>query len=157
MIFIVRTITNKEEQAADLVVAKAKKENLKIYSVVKPHSIKGYIFMEAIDREEAEKATYGTPYVRGLLNKQVKYEDIQNLLTPTAETYNIEEGDIVEIISEPFKKEKAKVKRINKQKEEAIVELLEATVPIPVPVKLDNIRVIRREKPETGKIDNKSK
>ena len=45
-------------------------------------------------------------------------------------------------------KEKAKVIRIDKQKEEAVVSLLGAQVPIPVTVKLDNLKVIRREKEE---------
>jgi transcription termination/antitermination protein NusG len=49
------------------------------------------------------------------------------------------------MISEPFKKEKAKVIRIDKQKEEVVVGLLGAVVPLPVTVKLDNVRVIRRE------------
>ena len=63
----------------------------------------------------------------------------------TAITMHIEKGDIVEIIAEPFKKEKAKVIRIDKTKEEAVVELLGAMVPIPITVKIDNIKVIRRE------------
>ncbi len=62
---------------------------------------------------------------------------------------NIEKGDIIEIIGEPFKKEKAKVVRIDKTKGEAVVTLLAAVVPIPVTVKLDNIKVIRREKEES--------
>ena len=58
---------------------------------------------------------------------------------------NIRKNDIVEIISGPFKRENAKVIRINKQKEEIVVELLEARVPIPITVKMDAVKVIRRE------------
>ena len=54
------------------------------------------------------------------------------------------------MLTEPFKREKAMVKRINKQKEEVVVELLEAAVPIPVTVKLDNVKVIRRTKEAEG-------
>ena len=54
----------------------------------------------------------------------------------------------MEIIAEPFKKEKAKVLRIDKQKEEVVVSLLGAVVPLPVTIKLDNVRVIRREEEE---------
>jgi len=68
------------------------------------------------------------------------------MLEPILEEINIEKGDIVEIIGEPFKKEKAKVMRIDKTKGEAVVTLLAAVVPIPVTVKLDNVKVIRREK-----------
>lgn len=153
MIFIVRTITNKEEQAADLIAMKAKQNELRIFSVVTPHGMKGYIFVEAPDKETVENAIKNVPYVKGMLNKTIDIAQLEDLLTVTKQTYNIEEGDIVEIIGEGFKKAKGKVKRINKLKEEAIVELLEATVPIPITVKLDNLRVIRREKPETGKIN----
>ena len=61
---------------------------------------------------------------------------------------NIQKNDVVEIISGPFKGENAKVQRIDQIKEEVIVELLEAAVPIPITVKLDSVKVIRREKEE---------
>ena len=61
---------------------------------------------------------------------------------------NIQKGDIVEIISGPFKRENAKVTRIDEQKNEVIVELLEAAVPIPITVKLDAVKVIRRDTEE---------
>jgi transcriptional antiterminator NusG len=51
----------------------------------------------------------------------------------------------VEIISDAFKNEKGVVKRINRQKNEAVVELLQAAVPMPVFVKLDNLRVIKKK------------
>ena len=58
---------------------------------------------------------------------------------------NIQKKDIIEIISGPFIREKAKVSRVNLQKEEVIVELLEAAVPIPITLKLDAVKVIRRD------------
>ena len=89
--------------------------------------------------------------MKNLLPKTVDYSDIKNMIVPEVAAINIEKGDIVEIIAEPFKKEKAKVVRVDKPKEEVVVELLEATVPIPITVKLDNVKVIRREKEEEKK------
>ena len=63
------------------------------------------------------------------------------MLTPNLEEVKIDKGDIVEIIGEPFKKEKAKVLRVDKTKGEVVVSLLNAVVPIPVTVKIDNVRV----------------
>lgn len=71
------------------------------------------------------------------------------MIEPRASDLKIEKNDIVEIISESFKNEKAKVLRVDKTKGEAVVSLLAAIVPIPVTVRLDNIRVIRREDEET--------
>ena len=51
----------------------------------------------------------------------------------------------MEIISGPFKREKAKITRVDKTKEEVVVELLEAAVPIPMTLKMDAIKVIRRD------------
>ena len=70
------------------------------------------------------------------------------MIQPSVTTVSIKDGDIVEIISEPFKKEKAKVMRIDKQKEEVVVSLLGAVVPLPVTIKLDNVKVIRRDEGE---------
>ncbi len=42
------------------------------------------------------------------------------------ENIDIQLGDIVEIVGGPFKGERGKVKRLNKQKSEVIVELLDA-------------------------------
>jgi len=67
------------------------------------------------------------------------------MLESNAATVSIEDGDIVEIIGSTLKGEKAKVLRIDKQKEEVVVSLLGAVVPLPVTIKMDNVKVIRRE------------
>ncbi len=148
MIFIIKVTTNKEDRALDLISTKIHKKELNVYSLARPHGLRGYIFLEAEDRDSAEEAAYNLPYVKGIIGKTVTYDEIKNMIEPIMEEINIEKGDIVEIIGEPFKKEKAKVVRIDKTKGEAVVTLLAAVVPIPVTVKLDNIKVIRREKEE---------
>jgi len=145
-IFIIKVTTNKEDRALELISDKIHKKQLQVYSLARPHGLRGYIFLEAEDRESAEEAAYNLPYVKGIIGKTVTYEEIKNMLEPVIEEINIEKGDIIEIIGEPFKKEKAKVIRVDKSKGEAVVTLLAAVVPIPVTVKLDNVKVIRREK-----------
>lgn len=151
MIFVLKVTTNKEDQVLEMVAKRVKQKNLNVLSVVRPHGFRGYILLEAEDHEAAEQASYDLPYVKGLINKTVDYEAIKNLLEPVIADIKIEKGDIIEIITEPFKKEKAKVMRIDKLKEEVVVELLEAAVPIPITVKIDNVKVIRREKEEKAR------
>jgi transcriptional antiterminator NusG len=88
------------------------------------------------------------PYARGLLPNEIEYKEIEHMLEQVKREVNIQKGDIVEIISGPFKREKAKITRIDTQKEEVVVELLEAAVPIPITVKLDAVKVIRRDTEE---------
>ena len=145
MIFIVKVITNKEERAIEMISRRAQKNQLNIYSVARPHGLKGYIILEAEDRESAEEAAYDLPYIKGIIGKTLKYEEIKSMLEPKVEDMNIKVGDIVEMTGQTFKGEKAKVTRIDKQKGEIVVSLLGASVPIPLTVKIDNVKVIRRE------------
>lgn len=148
MIFIIKVTTNKEEKAVDMIAERIEKKNLNVFSVSRPHGLRGYILLEAEDRDSAEEAVFNLPYVKGIIGKTIGYEEIKNMVEPSATAVSIKDGDIVEIIAEPFKKEKAKVLRIDKQKEEVVVSLLGAVVPLPVTIKLDNVKVIRREEGE---------
>ena len=148
MIFIIKVTTNKEERAVDMIAEKAQKKNLNVYSVSRPHGLRGYILLEAEDRESAEEAVFNLPYVKGIIGKTITYEEIKGMVEPSASAVTIKEGDIIEIIGSTLKGEKAKVLRVDKQKEEVVVSLLGAVVPLPVTVKIDNVKVIRREEGE---------
>ena len=148
MIFIIKVTTNKEERAVEMIAERAEKKNLNVYSVLRPHGLRGYILLEAEDRESSEEAVFNLPYVKGIIGKTITYEEIKNMVEPSAKTISIKEGDIVEIIGQTFKGEQAKVLRIDNQKEEVVVSLLGAVVQFPVTVKLDNVKVIRREEGE---------
>ena len=55
---------------------------------------------------------------------------------------------IVELVSGPFKGEKAKVTRIDDAKEEITVELLDAMVPIPITVRGEQVRILKKKEEE---------
>jgi transcriptional antiterminator NusG len=148
MIFIIKVTTNKEEKALDLIADRAEKKGLAVYSVSRPHGLRGYILLEAEDKESAEESVFNLPYVKGIIGKTITYDEIKNMVEPTMTSISIKDGDIVEIIGPTFKGEKAKVLRIDKQKEEVVVSLLGAAVQFPVTVKVDNVKVIRREDAE---------
>jgi len=145
MIFIIKVQTNKEENAVDLITDRVAKKKISVYSVARAHGVKGYIFLEAEGRDSAEEAVYNLPYVKGIIGRTIAYDEIKSMVEPTATTISIKIGDIVEIIGATLKGEKAKVLRIDKQKEEVTVSLLGAVIPLPVTIKLDNVKVIRRE------------
>ena len=148
MIFIIKVITNKEERATEMIAERAEKKNINVFSVTRPHGLRGYILLEAEDRESAEEAVFNLPYIKGIIGKTISYEEIKNMVEPSVKAVSIKEGDIVEMIGATFKGEKAKVLRVDKQKEEVVVSLLGAAVAFPVTVKLDNVKVIRREDEE---------
>jgi transcription termination/antitermination protein NusG len=147
-IFALRTTANREDQVLDFISSNVDKKCLAVYSLFRPHGLRGYIFLEARSRQDAEESFQGVPYAKELLKKPLEYSEVEPMLEQTKTQMNIKDHDIVEIISGPFKREKAKVIRIDKLKEEVVVELLEAAVSIPITVKLDSLKVIRREEGE---------
>ena len=153
MIFIIKVTTNKEEKAVDMIAERAEKKGINAYAVLKPHGLRGYVLVEAEDRESAEEAVFNLPYVKGIIGKTIGYDEIKNMIEPSMTTISIKEGDIIEIIGSTLKGEKAKVIRIDKQKEEVVVNLLGAVVQLPVTIKIDNVKVIRREEEQEENAD----
>jgi transcriptional antiterminator NusG len=155
-IYAIRTTANREDEVMDFVSSNAKRKKIEVYSVIRPHGMRGYIFIEAGTKTDAEQAIFNVPYAKGVLQKKIGINEIEHMLEQVKVEKNIQKNDICEIISGPFKREKAKVTRVDKVKEEVVVELLEAAVPIPITVKMDSIKVIRREREEedVGGVEN---
>ena len=73
-IFALRTTANREDQVMDFLSSNVKKKKLEVYSIIRPHGMRGYIFLEASDRQNAEQAGHGVPYARGILSKEIEYK-----------------------------------------------------------------------------------
>ena len=150
-IFALRTTANREDQVMDFVTSNVKKKKLAVYSVIFPHGMRGYIFLEAGSRSDAEMAAQGVPYAKGVLPKEVQMKELEHTFEQAPAEMNIQKNDIAEIISGTLKREQCKVQRVDTVKGEVVVVLLDAAVPIPITLKMDAIRVIRRESEEENK------
>jgi len=145
MIFPVRTTVGQEQLVVDILSSKIAKEELNIYSIAVVPGLKGYILIEADNEVTLRRGITDTPHIKGsgIVKGAVKIDELTGLLESKPLMKSIQEGQKVEIISGPFKGEKAKVTRVNQSKEEVTVELLEAAVKIPVTIKAENIKVIQ--------------
>ncbi|PIN71821.1 transcription elongation factor Spt5 [Candidatus Woesearchaeota archaeon CG10_big_fil_rev_8_21_14_0_10_45_5] len=145
-IFALRVTANREDQVMDFVASNVQRKGIAVYSVIRPHGMRGYLFLEAERMQDADEGAKNVPYARGILPSPVPYGEIEHMLeSRKIADLNIKKNDIVEIISGPFKREQAKIMRIDKTKEEVVVELLEAAVPVPITIKMDSVKTIRRE------------
>jgi transcription termination/antitermination protein NusG len=157
MIFALRTTANREDQVADFMASNVSKKGLEVYSVIRAHGMRGYIFLEAKSKRDAEEAAFRVPYARGILPKEIELKEIEHMLEQTKQIkMTIRKNDIVEIISGPFKREKAKITRVDLDKEEIVIELLEAAVPIPITLSIDSVKVIRRDKEDASEEETSS-
>jgi len=142
-LYILRTTVGREAQVLDFLASNAKKVK-GISALFFPHGMAGYILIEADNPEIIKEISSGVPYVGGVLRTPTKMEEIEHMIEFKPEQVDIHKGDIVQIIAGPFKGEKAKISRIDIQKSQVILELLEAAVPIPITLSLDSVKVLTK-------------
>jgi len=145
-IYIVKTIAGEEKNVADLMLLKINTmSKTGIASILVPDKLKGYFMVEGAVLEEIEEIIKDIPHAKGVIKGEVPLSEIEPFLIPQPSTARVRVGDIVEIINGPFKGEKARVKKVDMNKEEITVEFFESMVIIPVTVKGSSIRVIDME------------
>ncbi|MEA1994123.1 MAG: transcription elongation factor Spt5 [Euryarchaeota archaeon] len=143
-VFTVKVTINQEKNVASMMEGAVKHKGIKVFSILAPAPLKGYIFLEADDVGAVEEAIQGIHNVRGILDGEVQLNEIEHFLEAKPTVTGIEKDDIIEIIGGAFKGEQAKVIRVDESKEELTVELLSAAVPIPITVKGDYVRMIKK-------------
>lgn len=170
VILILKTQVGQERRVAETLTNKARKFKLPVISILSPAELRGYVFIETDDVHAIEKGIRGVSYARALVarNEEVRdeegnfvkdrrgkivterkpvetpFSEIAHFLTPVSAVAKIAEGDIVELVSGPFRGEKAKVTRVDDAREEITVELIDSMVPIPITVKGENVRVLEK-------------
>jgi transcriptional antiterminator NusG len=144
-VFVVKTTANQERSVANMMAMVARKEHLDIRAILAPDELKGYVLVESTSPGIVEQAIQTVPHARAVIKGQSSIEEISHFLTPKPTVTGITEGAIIEITSGPFKGERARVKRVDEGHEEITVELFDAVVPIPITIRGDTVRVLRKE------------
>lgn len=147
MIATVRITTGRENVVIDNILFRIATQKIPIKSIFRPEELKGYVFIEG-ETNDIEAAVKGIPHIRGLINKDVPPKDLEKFLIPEKSEIKVEIGDVVEIISSPFKGERAKITRVDETKNEITVEFLEAAIPIPVTISTNYVRIHEKAKKE---------
>jgi len=143
-IYAVRTTAGQEKNVARLIAMNAKAYNIPIKAIVAPEALKGYIFVEADGPHIVDKAIMGMKHVRSRVPGVVAIKDLERFLVARPIIEELDVGDEVEIVAGPLRGARAKVVRIDKEKEEIVVELLEATFPMPVTVDADAVKIVKK-------------
>ena len=138
-IFAVKTTASQERTVADMII---NREEPEIHAALAPDSLTSYVMVEAEGDAVLNRVLEDIPHARSIVPGKSDISEVEHFLSPKPDVEGIAEGDIVELIAGPFKGEKAQVQRIDEGKDQVTVELYEATGPIPVTVRGDQIRVL---------------
>jgi transcriptional antiterminator NusG len=149
-ILAIKTSRGYEREVADTLAARADEKPDVVFALLVPSSLRGYVFAEGMSFEGVHEMLKGIRKARGLVAGETTLKEVEPLLVPKITVEGFVEGAIVELISGPFKGEKARVKKIDQAKEEITVELIEAVVPIPVTVRGDHVRMLEKGGGKSG-------
>jgi transcriptional antiterminator NusG len=149
-IFAVRTTTGQERNVAKLVASKIEMKGIPIKAILVPETLKGYVFIEANGPHFVEEAITGIKHVRSRVPGIVSFSEIERYIVRKPIIEELSEDDIVEVIGGPFKGMRAKITRVERAKEEVILELLEATFTLPITVHSDYVKLVEKAKSESG-------
>jgi len=140
--FAIRTTGGQERVVASQIQVRVNAKKIGIRSVMVLDSFKGYIIVEAPDSNVAYEALAGIRHVRGQIRGDLPFKDIEGYLVkkPVVSELNID--DTVEVIAGPFKSMKAKITRVDYEKQEATVVLLDSPYQIPVTVDANYLKKI---------------
>ncbi|KZX11301.1 transcription elongation factor Spt5 [Methanobrevibacter oralis] len=146
-IYALKTSAGQERNVARLLARKAKIAGIGVSAILVPESLKGYILVESSTKIDLRNPDMKIQHLRGVVEGSsfITFDEVKRFLKPEPIISSIQKGSIVELVSGPFKGERAKVVRIDESREEVVLELIEAAVPIPVTVKADQIRIIQKE------------
>ena len=117
-----------------------------IHSVLLVDDLKGYVVVEAEGVSAMFNAIQGIRHVRGQLRGELTYGEIEKYLIKKSTVLELAVENTVEIIGGPFKGMKATVTRIDHEKEEATVVLLEASYQLPVTVDANYLKLTPKSK-----------
>ena len=141
-LFALRTTGGQEKVVLNLLQNRVKSQNINIQSVLLVDNLKGYVVLEAVDVNQAFMAIQGIRHIRGQLRGELEFKDIEGYLIKKSTVSELAVDKIVEIIGGPFKGMKATITRVDHEKEEATVILLDAPYQLPVTVDANYLKLI---------------
>jgi transcriptional antiterminator NusG len=138
--FAIRITGGQERVVANILYTKITTKKLKIFSILVLENFKGYIIVEAPDANVAYEALSGVRHVRGQIRGELPFKDLEGYLVKKPVVTDLSIDSMVEVVAGPFKSMKAKVIRVDYEKQEATVVLLDSPYQIPVTVDANYLR-----------------
>jgi transcription termination/antitermination protein NusG len=148
-IFAVKTTGGQEKTVAKFVgdrLEKKKQEGKEsqVYSILVLEAQKSYVFFEAPNAQAVSDAISGFKHVKGMVPGYIQFSDIEKFLVDKSIISDVGVGDVVEIVAGPFKGMRAKINRVEPQRSEVTVMLLDAPYQLPVTVDVGFIKIVSR-------------
>ena len=140
----IRTVTGQEYNVAMIIKSRieamkstSQSPNFNVPSVVVMPDMPGIVLIETELPYLATSLSQGIKHARGVVKGKISLSELTKSFEKEVE---VSVGDVVEIISGPFKGFKAKVIDVNKKNGAARLEIMDASSLVPITISLQHIR-----------------
>lgn len=133
-LFAIKITGGQEKIVMNMLETKIRLGQAQIQSVLLVDNLKGYVIIEASEPNSVYNTIEGVRHIRSQLRGELNFSDIEGYLIKKSSAALLSVDSTVEITGGPFKGMKATVTRIDVEKEEATVVLLDAAYQLPVTV-----------------------
>lgn len=141
-VYAIKAVGNQEYNVAYTLKSRVEQKGLdkvKITAIVALPTLKGFVFVEGSMPYEIQDLATDIKHYRGMVRGVMSVDELLRGLAKPAE---VNVGDVVEIIVEPFRGYRGKVVDIDKEKGQVTLELLDSPSTMPIVMNLKEIRKI---------------
>lgn len=135
-IFAVTTASGNEIRAADAI---SEEGGAAVSAVLAPHSLNGYVFVEASSRSEVEAVVNRTPHTKKVVPGETSLNEVSQFLTAKSDVADVAPGDTVIVTGGAYEGKEARIKHVHDSDEKVTVELIDE--PIQIPIELPGTQV----------------
>lgn len=142
---ILRTTAGQELNVALMLESLIKNTGTKgIYSIIIPPRVKGYIIIETEGHHIVHKVAKDIKHVKGQAMGSLSEDEVERLIKVASPLEEFRPGDIVEVVSGPFKGLKAQIISVNVSKRTVTLNILEASFKMEVTLPADDVKPVKR-------------
>jgi transcriptional antiterminator NusG len=143
-VYTVSVVSRQEYNVSIVLKMRAESGKISIYSIVVPPETLGVLFIEGESLPAVSRAVYGVKHVKGVMRGITNVDEVMKVLKPVKPTVDIDVNDEVEIVADVLKGSRARVTYVDKEKGVVRVELLDSAFPMPLDLKITEVRLIKK-------------
>ncbi|MEM2021207.1 MAG: transcription elongation factor Spt5 [Zestosphaera sp.] len=142
---ILRTTAGQELNVALMLESLVRNSGTKgVYSVIIPPKVKGYIIIETEGHHIVHKVAKDIKHVKGQAMGSLTEDEVEKLIKVVSPLEELRPGDVVEVISGPFKGLKAQVVGVNLNRRTVTLNILEASFKMEVTLPADDVKPAKK-------------
>ena len=143
--YAVKTTKGQEYNVALLIENRARSKSIPLYSIVASLRPRGFLILETPKATAVDQLIRDMRHVKGKVRGVIAQQDVEAMIKPKPVVELLSPGIEVEVVSGPLRGTMGKVLQVNKDKNEVVLLVYEATYPLKVTVPGEHVKPVSRE------------